>query len=179
VVLLDLGLPDRDGSEVLTDIRAWSSVPVIILSVRESEAEIVRLLESGADDYICKPFGNAELSARIEVALRHRRPDPKSELFSIGSLEIDFGSRLVRVAGKEPHLTPTEYSILAFLCRYAGRIVTQSEILKELWGPISEAEAGNLRVHISALRKKIEDPNLGRSRVITEPGIGYRLDMTP
>ena len=177
IILLDLNLPDRDGLSVLQEIRTWSTIPIIILSVRNSEEDIVTLLNSGADDYLVKPFNTEELIARMNVALRHQRPDMKETTFKTGELEIDFENRKVRVAKKETDVTPTEYSILSFLARNPGRIVTQDRILKEIWGPISDAESGSLRVHISSLRKKIETDPTRPELLITEPSIGYRLVM--
>ncbi len=175
IILLDLNLPDRDGLSVLQEIRTWSTIPIVILSVRNSEEDIVTLLNSGADDYLVKPFNTEELIARMNVALRHQRPDLKETTFKTGELEIDFENRKVRVAEQEINVTPTEYSILSFLARNPGRIVTQERILKEIWGPISDAESGSLRVHISSLRKKIEADPARPELLITEPSIGYRL----
>jgi two-component system KDP operon response regulator KdpE len=175
IILLDLNLPDRDGLSVLQEIRTWSTIPIVILSVRNSEEDIVTLLNSGADDYLVKPFNTEELIARMNVALRHQRPDMKETTFKTGEVEIDFENRKVRVAKQETDVTPTEYSILSFLARNSGRIVTQDRILKEIWGPISDAESGSLRVHISSLRKKIEADPTRPELLITEPSIGYRL----
>ncbi|HCE43926.1 MAG TPA: hypothetical protein DET40_10295 [Lentisphaeria bacterium] len=175
IILLDLNLPDRDGLSVLQEIRTWSTIPIVILSVRNSEEDIVTLLNSGADDYLVKPFNTEELIARMNVALRRQRPDMKETTFKTGELEIDFGNRKVRVADQEINVTPTEYSILSYLARNPGRIVTQERILKEIWGPISDAESGSLRVHVSSLRKKIESDPARPELLITEPSIGYRL----
>jgi two-component system KDP operon response regulator KdpE len=174
IILLDLNLPDKDGGAVLAEIRSYSTIPVIILSVRNAEEDIIRLLEAGADDYLVKPFNTAELVARMNVALRRQRPDAKA-VFATGNLEIDFEERRVRLAGAEIRLTPTEYSILNLLAQHPGRIITQDRLLRELWGPLSDAESGNLRVHISSLRKKIEADSSQPEFLITEPGIGYRL----
>ncbi len=175
VVLLDLGLPDRDGAEALAELRSWSSVPVIILSVRNAEEEIVKLLDAGADDYLIKPFNTGELVARMKVAIRHRAPQEKQEPFVSGRLSVDLLSREVRVAGEPVKLTPTEYGILRMLVQNAGRVVTQRQILRELWGPRTEEETNYLRVYITGLRKKIEEnPHMPRL-LITEPGVGYRL----
>jgi two-component system KDP operon response regulator KdpE len=177
IVLLDLNLPDTSGSLVLADIRKWSAVPVIVISVRNAEEDIVTLLNAGADDYLVKPFNTAELAARMNVALRRRRPDPSKATFETGSLAMNFETRAVTVDGRPVKLTPTEYSILNLLASHPGRIVTQEMILKELWGPLSDAESGNLRVHISSLRKKIEKDSARPELLITEPGIGYRLTI--
>jgi two-component system, OmpR family, KDP operon response regulator KdpE len=179
LLLLDLNLPDRDGLSVLTELRQWSSVPVIVLSVRNSEEDIVSLLNAGADDYLVKPFNTNELMARMNVALRRRRPEPGSAVVKTGRLSVDLDSRSVKVEGSEVKLTPTEYAILSLLCMTPGRIVTQEKVLKEIWGPVAEVEAGNLRVYIGALRKKIEVQPSRPELLITEPGIGYRLVVLP
>ena len=173
IILLDLNLPDRDGDTVLAELRAWSAIPVLILSVRQGEAGIVSLLNAGADDYLVKPFSTEELIARMNVALRRSRPQFDSPLFTSGLLTIDWGGRSVLVAGQAINLTPTEYSILSLLARQSGRIVTYDLLLKELWGANSQMEKASLRVHISALRRKLGDP--GPNILITEPGIGLRL----
>jgi len=175
IVLLDLGLPDKDGAEILAEIRGWSTIPVIILSVRDEEADIVDLLNAGADDYLAKPFGVEELLARMNVALRRTLPDIRQTTYECRGLRIDFERRSVTVDGVDVRLTPTEYAIVAYLARNGGRIVTQMRLLKELWGPFGDAEQSSLRVHISAIRKKIEHDSSRPSILITEPGIGYRL----
>jgi two-component system KDP operon response regulator KdpE len=175
IIILDLNLPDMDGREVLAEMRKWSEIPVIILSVRNAEEDIVTLLNEGADDYLVKPFNTSELIARMNVALRRRRPDSRTTSFVTGELSIDFEKREVVVAGVQVKLTPTEYSILAYLAKSPGKIVTQDKLLKELWGPLHEEETVSLRVHISSLRKKIEKDSSRPDLLITEPGIGYRL----
>jgi two-component system, OmpR family, KDP operon response regulator KdpE len=175
IILLDLGLPDMDGSKALAEIRTWSTIPVIILSVRDAEADIVSILNAGADDYLTKPFSVDELLARMNVSLRRSRPDMREAAYECGNLKIDFESRKVFTNGQEIKLTPTEYSLLAYLARKDGRIVTQTQLLQELWGPLANAEVGSLRVHIFALRKKIERDSSQPEHLITEPGIGYRL----
>lgn len=177
IILLDLNLPDKDGLSVLREIREWSSIPIVILSVRNSEEDIVSLLNAGADDYLVKPFNTGELLARMNVALRHQLPDSKDTMFKTGELLIDFSNRIVKVGESEIKLTPTEYSLLSFLARNCGKIVTQDQILKELWGPLAQVESGNLRVHILSLRKKIENNYSHPELLVTEPGIGYRLIM--
>ena len=175
IVLLDLGLPDKDGAEVLSELRTWSSVPVIILSVRNAEEEIVKLLDVGADDYVIKPFNTGELVARIKVAIRHRAPRESQEPFTSGHLTVDLVSRTVRVGGETVKLTPTEYGLLRILVQHAGRVVTHGQILRELWGPNVDLDTNYLRVYITGLRKKIEEnPHMPRI-LITEPGVGYRL----
>jgi two-component system KDP operon response regulator KdpE len=175
VVLLDLGLPDKDGAEVLSELRGWSTVPVIVLSVRNAEEEIVKLLDVGADDYVIKPFNTGELVARIKVAIRHRAPRDSEEPFTSGRLTVDLISREVRIGGEPVKLTPTEYGLLRILVQHAGRVVTHGQILRELWGPNVDQDTNYLRVYISGLRKKIEEnPHMPRL-LVTEPGVGYRL----
>ena len=179
VVLLDLGLPDMDGSELLARLRTWSTVPVLILSVRNSEEDVVRLLNAGADDYIIKPFNTGELVARLRVAVRHHAPEEAQGLFSSGRLSVDLLNREVRVGGEPLKLTPTEYALLRLFIRHAGRIMTHGQILREIWGPNAEAETNYLRVYITALRKKIEAQPQVPELIVTEPGVGYRLKLIP
>jgi len=179
VVLLDLGLPDMDGAEVLAGLRAWSAVPVIILSVRNAEEDIVRLLDAGADDYLVKPFNTGELIARMRVALRHHAPEESLEAFVSGRLEVDLAQREVRIGGEVLKLTPTEYAILRLFVQHAGRIITHGQILREVWGPNAEGETNYLRVYITGLRKKIEARPEMPELLITEPGVGYRLKVLP
>jgi two-component system KDP operon response regulator KdpE len=178
VILLDLGLPDRDGREVTRELRRTTRVPIIILSARGQEHEKVQLLDLGADDYLTKPFGAAELLARIRVALRHSALPPGSleePLYLAGDLSVDPLRRQVLRAGEEVHLTPTEYKLLAMLIRHAGRVLTHRQLLEEVWGANYLEQTHYLRVYMAQLRHKLEqDPT--RPRVlITEPGIGYRL----
>jgi two-component system KDP operon response regulator KdpE len=178
IVLLDLNLPDMNGSELLERLRGWSSVPVIVVSVRDSEGDMVQLLNAGADDYVVKPFYTNELVARIEAV--QRRMQPKSEpVLRTGRLRIDLSSREVSVAGESLRLTPTEYAVLALLARYSGRIVTRELILKEVWGPAGQSEEGNLRFYINSLRKKIEKDPAKPRLIATEAGVGYRLESVP
>jgi two-component system KDP operon response regulator KdpE len=179
VVLLDLSLPDMDGQEVTRTVRQWSSVPIIVLSVRAGEPDKIRALEGGADDYITKPFGIGELIARLRVALRHAVPAGQSTqggaVFRTGGLTIDFERRRVTVDGEEKHLTPTEYEVLRYLAMHAGKVVTHGMLLHAVWGPEYESEAHYLRVFVNHLRRKIE-PDPSRQRyLITEQRIGYRL----
>ena len=179
IVLLDLGLPDRDGAEVLAGLREWSSVPVIILSVRNAEEEIVRLLDTGADDYLVKPFSTGELIARMRVAIRHHAPQDASQTFISGRLSVDLQDRSVKVAGEAVKLTPTEYGLLRLFVQHAGRILTHRQILREVWGPNTDEDTNYVRVYITGLRKKLEEnPQMPRL-IVTEPGVGYRLRILP
>jgi len=179
LVLLDLGLPDIDGLAVIRKLRAWSNVPIIVLSARGNEADKVKALDNGADDYLTKPFGVSELLARIRVALRHAGEDSSdTDALEIGELRVDFPRRQVLIRGKEIHLTPIEYQILTTLARNAGKLVTHRQLLKEVWGPDRVFDKHYLRVYITYLRRKIEpDPTRPRY-VLTEPGIGYRLALS-
>jgi two-component system KDP operon response regulator KdpE len=178
VIILDLGLPDMDGASVLKRLRQWSNVPVIVLSVREREEEMVAALDNGADDYVTKPFRTGELLARLRVAQRHKHPTLSSPIFRSGGLEVDLNARVVRVKDNEVKLTPIEYSLLCLFVQHPGRVLTHQHILKEVWGPNSIDHTDYLRVHIAHLRQKLE-PNSPRSSYLkTEPGIGYRLVET-
>jgi two-component system KDP operon response regulator KdpE len=179
LVILDLGLPDMDGSEVLERLRAWSSVPLIVLSVRSNEAEKVRLLESGADDYVVKPFGMAELLARAHAAMRrHVRVSAGEPVVRAGPLSIDLAARIVTVDGARVMLTPKEYRLLQLLAQHAGNVVTHQFLLKEIWGSPHLHDTHYLRIFIRKLRQKIEaDPTQPRI-LLTELGVGYRL-VTP
>ncbi len=179
IVLLDLGLPDRDGAEVLAELRSWSTVPVIILSVRNAEEDIVRLLDASADDYVVKPFNTGELIARMKVAIRHHAPQEAQERFVSGGLSVDLLNRAVTVEGRPVKLTPTEYSLLRLFVQHAGRILTHRLILREVWGPHADEETNYLRVYIAGLRKKIEQNPQMPSLILTEPGVGYRLAILP
>ena len=175
LVLLDLGLPDRDGAEVLQELRGWSSLPVIVLSVRNTEEDIVRLLDAGADDYLIKPFNTGELIARLKVAIRHHGPPESQERFLSGRLEVDLLHREVKIRGEPVKLTPTEYSLLRLFVQHAGRVLTHRQIMREVWGPNAEEETNYLRVYVTGLRKKIEEKPQMPELLITEPGVGYRL----
>jgi two-component system KDP operon response regulator KdpE len=175
VILLDLGLPDIDGIEVAKRIREWSVVPIIVLSVREQEGDKIAALDAGADDYLTKPFGVGELMARMRVAMRRNAPVAQDATFTVGALSVDLAKRVVKVGETEVSLTPTEYDILRLLVNHAGKVLTHTQLLRQVWGPGYEEEAHMLRVNISNLRKKIE-PDAARPRyIITEPGVGYRL----
>jgi two-component system, OmpR family, KDP operon response regulator KdpE len=175
LIILDLGLPDMDGYEFIRKLREWSSVPVIILTVKDSEQDKINLLEAGADDYLTKPFSVGELQARIKVALRHSSGLTEENIFESDHLKIDYSKRLVFVEGKEIKLTPTEYSLLIQLSKNAGKVVTQNQIMKELWGPNLTEETQYLRIYILQLRRKIEKDPSNPRKIITEPGVGYRL----
>ena len=175
LVILDLGLPDMDGDKFLLRVREWSSVPIIVLTVRDSDADKVRVLDAGADDYLTKPFSAAELLARVRVALRHAHPGEDTAVFVSGPLKIDFAARLVFIDGKEVHLTATEYNLLRLLARHAGRVVTHTQILREIWGPSSVEQRQYLRVYFGQLRKKLSSSSLPEDLIATEPGVGYRL----
>ncbi len=174
-VILDLGLPDMDGQEVLQRIRSWSAVPVVILTARGQEQDKIALLDAGADDYLTKPFGVNELLARLRVALRHAHGGGEAQpVIEAGPLRVDLARREVTVDGREVRLTPTEFKLLALLGRHAGKVLTHRQILREVWGPHA-SEAHYVRVHMAELRKKIE-PEPARPRLlVTEPGVGYRL----
>jgi two-component system KDP operon response regulator KdpE len=175
IILLDLGLPDRDGGTVLVELRTWSSIPLIVLSVRDRESDIVQLLDAGADDYLTKPFRTEELLARMKAALRRFRGEQGEPTYVAGDLVVDFEERRLRLGGQELRLTPTEYAIVAELARAGGRIVTSDRLRRELWGPVADEEKGSLRVHVASLRKKLEQDTTRPVHLLTEPGIGYRL----
>lgn len=175
VILLDLGLPDLEGAEVLRRLREWSRVPVVILSVRDREDDKVAALDAGADDYITKPFNSAELLARLRAALRHAQPQGADAIFHSGDLEVDLSKRLVRKAGEEVKLTPIEYSLLRLLVTHAGKVLTHRQLLTEVWGPKAGEQTHYLRVHFAHLREKLESDPSRPELIITEPAIGYRL----
>ncbi len=177
LVILDLGLPDIDGAQVLAQLRKWSSIPVIILTVRDAEKEKVKLLDAGADDYLTKPFSVPELLARVRVALRRNLPSESEALFKNGFLEIDFAERQVRSRGQLVKLTVLEFNLLALLARHLGKLVTQRQLLEEVWGPGSVEHSQYLRVYVGQLRKKLEPHPECPVLLLTEPGIGYRMAM--
>lgn len=178
LILLDLGLPDMDGLEVARRLREWARTPIIVLTARGQEQQKIEALDAGADDYVTKPFGVGELMARIRVALRHaaRPPDEGGEeVFANGALRVDLARRRVLVSDREVHLTPIEYKLLTTLIRYAGKVVTHRQLLKEVWGPLHVEEAHYIRVYMRQLRNKLEE-NPARPRyLLTELGVGYRL----
>jgi len=178
LVLLDLGLPDGDGIDLVRRLRAWTTTPIIVISARGREDDKVSALDAGADDYLTKPFGVGELLARIRVALRHARSagggddDPVLE---IGPIRVDQGAHTVTVEGAAIHLTPIEYRLLALLARHAGKVLTHRHLLRDVWGPNAVEHTHYLRVHMASLRRKIERDPARPQWLITEPGVGYRL----
>ena len=175
VVLLDLGLPDMDGLVVLERLRQWSHVPVLVLSVRDGAEDKVAALDAGADDYVTKPFEATELLARLRAIQRRASGNADDACFEAGHLHIDFNSHTVKVQGREVRLTATEYALLKILALNAGKVVTQKQLLREVWGPNAEAQSQYLRVYMMHLRKKIEIPETAARLLKTESGIGYRL----
>jgi two-component system KDP operon response regulator KdpE len=179
LVLLDLGLPGIDGIEVVRGLRGWTTVPIIILSVRDAEADKVRALDAGADDYLTKPFGMNEMLARLRAALRRHQPVPEVAVVRTADFALDLADRTVSGPAGAIHMTPTEWAIVELLVRHAGRLVTQRQVLQHVWGPQYERETNYLRVHMAAIRKKLE-PEPGRPRYFTtEAGIGYRFEPGP
>ncbi len=176
IVLLDLGLPDGDGKDVIRRAREWSDVPIIVLSARERETEKIEALDLGADDYVNKPFNVGELLARMRTALRHRM-QRKAEipLLRVGDLEVDAVRHRTTRGGAELKLTPKEFELLSFLARHAGRVVTHKQILTAVWGPAHTEDTQYLRVYIGQLRQKVEDHPDDPRIILTEPGIGYRI----
>jgi len=176
VGILDLGLPDVDGLQVIRRLREWSKVPVIVLSARGQEGDKVAALDAGADDYVSKPFAVGELLARLRVALRHAAAGESGEpTFTVGDLTVDQIKRQVRVDGREVHLTPIEYRLLTLLVRHSGRVVSQRQLLKEVWGPGQTEQTHYLRVYMGTLRRKLEKDPARPRYLLTEPGVGYRL----
>jgi two-component system KDP operon response regulator KdpE len=182
VVLLDLGLPDLDGLEVTKRLREWNQTPIIVISAREQEQDKVKALDAGADDYLTKPFNASELLARIRVALRHavrNNSDRKEPVFTLRNLRVDLAQRRVFVSDEEVHLTPIEYKLLMVLVRHAGKVITHTQLLKEVWGPAQVNEVQYLRVYMTQLRHKLETDPARPRFLMNEPGIGYRLKYDP
>lgn len=176
LILLDLGLPDMNGIEVLKELRKWSRVPIIVLTVTDDEQTKVSLLDAGADDYLTKPFSAKELLARVRVTLRHLGLIEATPIFKSDDLEVDLSQKKVFVSGKEIHLTITEYELLSMLVRDHGKVVAQKHLLKQIWGRTStEDQTHYLRIYVNQLRKKIEVNPSEPKHVLTEPGVGYRL----
>jgi two-component system KDP operon response regulator KdpE len=176
VVIVDLGLPDMDGADVIAGIRGWSTAPIIVLSARGEEAQKVHALDAGADDYVTKPFGMNELLARLRAATRRIGPTADEPVVDVGDFVIDLASKRVALRGGEPvRVTPTEWQLLEVLARHRGRLVTSRQLLQQVWGPAYETETHYLRVYMAQLRRKLE-PDPARPRhLLTEPGMGYRL----
>jgi len=183
LLVLDLGLPDGDGISLIGDVRNWSTVPIIVLSARTEEAEKIAALDAGADDYLTKPFGTGELLARVRVVLRRPRAvagaapgeEVLRQVFAFGDIEVDRGARLVRRAGAEVHLTPTEYRLLGVLIANAGRVITQRQLLRAVWGPSHDEQSHYLRIYMGHLRQKLETDPAQPRHLLTETGVGYRL----
>jgi len=176
IILLDLGLPDMDGLEVLRRLREWSEAPVLVLSVRDDEAGKVAALDAGAEDYVTKPFSTQELLARLRAAQRKTRPEEEVSVFKSGELVVDLTARVVTRGGRELKLTATEYALLRLFVRHAGRVLTHRYILREIWGPKAEEHRQYLRVYVTHIRQKIEVDSTKPRLIRTEPGIGYRFD---
>ena len=183
LLVLDLGLPDGDGVGLIRDVRGWSAVPIIVLSARTDEADKIAALDAGADDYLTKPFGTGELLARVRANLRRPRAaaggaasgDAGEPLFRFGDIEVDRAARLVRRAGAEVHLTPTEYRLLGVLVANAGRVLTQRQLLREVWGPSHAEQSHYLRIYMGHLRQKLEADPTQPKHLLTETAVGYRL----
>jgi len=178
LIILDLGLPDLDGLEVIRRLRAWTAVPIIVLSAKGQEPVKVAALDAGADDYVAKPFGVSELLARMRVSLRHADRSAQggaTPILATGDLQVDFAQRRVRVKGKDVHLTPIEYRLLTTLAKHAGKVLTRHQLLTEVWGRAYADQAHYLHVHMAQLRRKLESNPTRPRYLLTEPGVGYRL----
>ncbi len=181
LILLDLGLPDMDGMNIIRSVRAWTQTPILVVSARMHERDKVAALDAGADDYLTKPFGIGELLARIRTALRHARADASSEelrrsgVFTVGEITVDYNKHQVLLRGENVHLTQNEYRIVSLLAAYAGRVLTYDFILKELWGPAARGNNQVLRVHMANIRRKIEEKPAEPRYIFTEVGVGYRM----
>ena len=177
VVILDLGLPDMDGLDIIQNVRIWSTTPIIVISARTMENSKVTALDMGADDYLTKPFGTGELLARIRTALRHaqRSHTHTSHLYEVGDLSIDFERRLVKVKGQEVHLTQIEYKLVCLLAQNAGRVMTYESIITKIWGPYADNDNQILRVNMAHIRRKLEENPAEPQYIFTEIGVGYRM----
>jgi two-component system, OmpR family, KDP operon response regulator KdpE len=175
VLILDLGLPDMDGTDVIRGVRGWTSTPIIVLSAAGQESKKVAALDAGADDYVTKPFGMDELLARLRAAVRRASPAPDEPVVATGNFTVDLARKVVTKAGADVRLTPTEWQLLEVLVRNAGRLVTHKQLLQDVWGPGYQTEANYLRVYVANLRRKLEpDPSTPRY-LLTDPGMGYRF----
>jgi two-component system KDP operon response regulator KdpE len=177
IVILDLGLPDMDGMTVLKRLREWSQVPIIILSVRDRDTEKVQALDAGANDYICKPFSTNELLARVRVIRRYDQPVAKASVFTSGDLQMDLAARTVKVRGQQIKLSKTEYALLLYFAQHAGRVLTHSQLLREIWNVDDVEKTARLRVYVTYLREKLELNPAKPELLITVPGVGYRLNV--
>jgi len=177
LLVVDLGLPDRDGVELIRDLRTWSAVPVIVLSARIAEKEKIAALDAGADDYLTKPFGVGELLARVRATMRRRRQPPgeTSSIFRFGNVEVDIEARTVKRDGDAVHLTPVEYRLLSLLIANAGKVLTHRQILRDVWGPAGVEQSHYARVYMGHLRRKLEDDPAQPRHLLTETAVGYRL----
>lgn len=180
LIILDLGLPDIDGIDVIKNIREWSNIPIIVVSARDHESDKIEALDLGADDYITKPFSTGELLARIRTSLRHKRTSfdeelKRTKIYTNSGLLIDFDKYKVEVDGSEVHLTNIEFKIVELLCKYSGRVLTYDYILKQIWGPYAREDNKTLRVNMANLRRKIEKNPAEPRYLFTEPGVGYRM----
>ena len=177
LLVVDLGLPDRDGIELIRDLRTWSAVPVIVLSARIAEKEKIAALDAGADDYLTKPFGVGELLARVRATMRRRRQPPgeASSIFRFGDVEVDTEARTVKRGGTDVHLTPVEYRLLSLLVANAGKVLTHRQILRDVWGPAGVEQSHYARVYMGHLRRKLEDDPAQPQHLLTETAVGYRL----
>jgi two-component system, OmpR family, KDP operon response regulator KdpE len=177
LLVVDLGLPDRDGVELIRELRTWSAVPVIVLSARIAEKEKIAALDAGADDYLTKPFGVGELLARVRATMRRRRQPPgeTSSIFRFGNVEVDTEARTVKRGGTAVHLTPVEYRLLSLLIANAGKVLTHRQILRDVWGPAGVEQSHYARVYMGHLRRKLEDDPAQPRHLLTETAVGYRL----
>jgi two-component system KDP operon response regulator KdpE len=175
LLIVDLGLPDMDGKEVVKEIREWSHVPMIVLTARDQEQDKIQALDAGADDYVTKPFGMGELMARMRVCLRRMSADDDEPILTCGGLAVDLVQRRVTVEGREVKLTPTEYEIIKIMAQHAGRVLTHKQLLKAVWGNTYNEDTHYVRVYVGQLRRKIEADPAQPRYIITESGVGYRL----
>jgi two-component system KDP operon response regulator KdpE len=183
LLVLDLGLPDGNGVDLIRDVRSWSPVPILVLSARADEADKIEALDAGADDYLTKPFGIGELMARVRANLRRPRAaagaEPGESVLRFGAVEVDRAARLVRKGGAEVHLTPTEYRLLSVLMGNTGRVLTHRQLLREVWGPSHTGQSHYLRIYMGNLRQKLEDDPAQPRHLLTETAVGYRLVLEP